>query len=49
MDTAETCFICGKRSQVANDLVTWFVESGRRTVHTACWIATYLAGRIERI
>ena len=40
MEQTETCFIC-RASDDASNLCVWFVNSQRRTVHIACWIATY--------
>jgi len=40
MEQAETCVICGKPDS-GGDLGLWLVDSERRTVHVACWIATH--------
>ena len=46
MDGAETCFFCGRTSP-ETDLVAWFVEHGRRTTHTACWVDAYRSKRLD--
>ena len=38
MEHVETCFLCGKQDTPRN-LGLWLVNSERRTVHVACWIA----------
>ena len=38
--STETCAICGAKPELV-ELVWWFVDDGRRTVHSDCWIAEY--------
>jgi hypothetical protein len=40
MAQPETCVLCGKPAS-AGDVGVWFVNSQRRLVHTACWIAAH--------
>ena len=40
MEQVEKCFICGKPDSPGNFGV-WLVNAEQRTVHVACWVATY--------
>jgi hypothetical protein len=44
MEQVEKCFICGKPDSPSN-FGLWLVNTERRTVHVACWIATYESAR----
>jgi hypothetical protein len=40
MEQEETCYFCGGSDQKSR-LVPWFVQTYRRSVHMACFLAAY--------
>lgn len=44
MATVEVCYFCGESD---GQIVPWFVQTERRSIHMACWLAALRSGDSE--